>query len=104
MQRRVASLKSLKQFGGRSQPLSFKLQTGLSFNKDFQTVLLLTEGPLVRQVLRLQSGPDQRDRHDQSQRCAESKEHGKTHGKDAGETKTLASAMRSQPDRLHVIV
>ena len=78
MQCRTVFLECVKQLGGRSQPLSFQLQTGLRFNKNFQAILLLAELPLVREVLRFQGRPRQRDRHHQRQCRPESKEHGKT--------------------------
>lgn len=78
MQCRTVFLECVKQLGGRSQPLSFQLQTGLRFNKNFQAILLLAELPLVREVLRFQGRPRQRDRHHQRQCRPETKEHGKT--------------------------
>ena len=78
MQCRTVFLECVKQLGGRSQPLSFQLQTCLSFDEDFQAILLLAELPLVREVLRLQGRPRQSNRHHQRQSRPKSKEHGKT--------------------------
>ena len=78
VQCRTVLLERIKQLGRRPQPLSFQLQTGLRFNENVQAILLLAELPLVREVLRFQGRPRQRDRHHQRQSRPESKEHGKT--------------------------